>query len=427
LRFAVQRSGNPVASPRFHGVPRRDVTCRVHVSVTGVPAGHAPEDRLALAAFGGDVPARAATLARVRGWYPFDSSGGFVLKALDQTTPPGLQDPTVQPRFRSNLPPRVLRRAFRRSSHVLDPQILYTDQVKPARHVGRGLLCPVVAPVLRATFQPSDMGLNLAPTIGPELRPSQFPLKGPESRRLKFRQAGAAKKLPSRQGGRHGHAAVKANNSACPRPLDRSWDRSKRNMPTSRPVACYPERLHILGNRTRPSEPNPSCLRHFDCRMVPVEATHIIWTDRYNAEALLPFPPPCGSPVRPGEEVPQSLREVAQGLLLHHLRSITKPQVLRPGSRKLPALLKVPRRRPPTGTPPRLLLHSKVPDVSSVRTMPNQNRFLLRGRLKTIPRHTNTLTNSDDKGTKATAMSHRVARYPLLLSPQGMHFKWGPR
>ena len=31
----------PVASPRVHGVPRRDVACRVHVGVGGVPAGRA--------------------------------------------------------------------------------------------------------------------------------------------------------------------------------------------------------------------------------------------------------------------------------------------------------------------------------------------------------------------------------------------------
>src|SRR5487761_1843243 len=66
LRFAVHGPGIPVASPRFHGVPRRDVACRVHVRVAGVPAGRAPEDRLALAVLPGDVPARTATLARVR-------------------------------------------------------------------------------------------------------------------------------------------------------------------------------------------------------------------------------------------------------------------------------------------------------------------------------------------------------------------------
>jgi hypothetical protein len=43
LRFAVHRPGTPEASPRSHGVPRRDVPGRVHISVAGVSAGSACE------------------------------------------------------------------------------------------------------------------------------------------------------------------------------------------------------------------------------------------------------------------------------------------------------------------------------------------------------------------------------------------------
>ena len=57
MRFAVHRPGIPEASPRSHGVPRRDVPGRVHVSVAGVAAGHAAEQGLALAASQGDVRA----------------------------------------------------------------------------------------------------------------------------------------------------------------------------------------------------------------------------------------------------------------------------------------------------------------------------------------------------------------------------------
>ena len=41
VRFAVHGPGNPVASPRSHGVPRRDVDGRVHVRVAGETAGSA--------------------------------------------------------------------------------------------------------------------------------------------------------------------------------------------------------------------------------------------------------------------------------------------------------------------------------------------------------------------------------------------------
>jgi glucose 1-dehydrogenase len=44
MRFAVHGPGCPVASPRSHGVPRRDVDGRVHISVAGETAGSAPED-----------------------------------------------------------------------------------------------------------------------------------------------------------------------------------------------------------------------------------------------------------------------------------------------------------------------------------------------------------------------------------------------
>jgi len=64
LRFAVRRPGSPVASPRSHGVPRRDVPGRVHIRVAGVIAGGAPEACLALARLPVHLPAGAG---QVRG------------------------------------------------------------------------------------------------------------------------------------------------------------------------------------------------------------------------------------------------------------------------------------------------------------------------------------------------------------------------
>ena len=37
MRFAVHRPGCPVASPRSHGVPRRDIPGRIYVRVLGEP------------------------------------------------------------------------------------------------------------------------------------------------------------------------------------------------------------------------------------------------------------------------------------------------------------------------------------------------------------------------------------------------------
>src|ERR1700690_4090336 len=65
--FAVHWPANPVPSPRSHGVPRRDVDGRVHVSVAGETAGSAPEHGLALTRSPVHQPARRAPLARQRG------------------------------------------------------------------------------------------------------------------------------------------------------------------------------------------------------------------------------------------------------------------------------------------------------------------------------------------------------------------------
>ena len=65
MRFAVHRPGIPEASPRSHGVPRRDVDGRVHVRVADETAGSAPEDGLALTRVPVHLPARRAPLTRV--------------------------------------------------------------------------------------------------------------------------------------------------------------------------------------------------------------------------------------------------------------------------------------------------------------------------------------------------------------------------
>ena len=97
MRFAVHRPGNPVASPRSHGVPRRDVPGRVHVSVAGVTAGSAPEDGLALARLPVHLPARRAPLARERGFDLLHPAGRLVLQPAHQQAPPRPQDAPVQP------------------------------------------------------------------------------------------------------------------------------------------------------------------------------------------------------------------------------------------------------------------------------------------------------------------------------------------
>ena len=97
MRFAVRRLGIPDASPRSHGVPRRDIFGRIHVSVAGVSAGHAAEHSLALAIARCDVPARRAALARERGMYLLHPAGGLVPHAAYQQSPGRGENAPVQP------------------------------------------------------------------------------------------------------------------------------------------------------------------------------------------------------------------------------------------------------------------------------------------------------------------------------------------
>jgi hypothetical protein len=109
LRFAVHGPGYPVASPRSHGVPRRDVDGRVHISVAGVSAGGAPEARLALTRASVHLPARRAPLARERGSDLLHPAGRLVLQAVHQQAPPRPQDAPVEPGLLADITARILR------------------------------------------------------------------------------------------------------------------------------------------------------------------------------------------------------------------------------------------------------------------------------------------------------------------------------
>jgi hypothetical protein len=85
LRFAVHSPWRPRASPRSHGVPRRDVPGRVHVSVT-CETTRAGEESLALAALRCNAPARRASLASERGIDLLHPTRGLVLQSPNQQT-----------------------------------------------------------------------------------------------------------------------------------------------------------------------------------------------------------------------------------------------------------------------------------------------------------------------------------------------------
>ena len=92
----------------------------------------------------------------------------------------------------------------------------------------------------------------------------------------------------------------------------------------------------------------------------------------------------------------QGLGEVAQRLLLHHVRACGQPRVLRAGGGELSALLQVARSALAPRAPVSVLLDREVPNVPGVAAVVPQHR-LLGGRWdQTVPGHTNTLASDTD-------------------------------
>src|ERR1700684_4189257 len=195
-------------------MPCGDVACRVHVSVAGEVAGRAQECRLALTVLPGDVPARTATLRRVRGWYLLDPAGGLVFKPGGEQSPAGPADAPVQARLLGDVPARRVFGAACRPGHARDLEVLDAYHVEPAGEIGAGLLHPVLAPVGLAGFQPGDRGQDLAAPVRPAPALGEPPLQPHEPALLAGAQARTAQHLARRQRGCHLDAAVHADNLA---------------------------------------------------------------------------------------------------------------------------------------------------------------------------------------------------------------------
>jgi len=87
---------------------------------------------------------------------------------------------------------------------------------------------------------------------------------------------------------------------------------------------------------------------------------------------------------------------------------------------ELPALLQVTRRRVPPRTPPGMLLDREVPHVPGVRAVPQQDGFLLAGRLEPVSGHANII--ADIKSLRGSTMARslpRSAGHRLPLQPEG--------
>ena len=191
--------GRLVASPprALHGVPRRDVRGRVHVSVAGEVAGHAPERRLALAGLWCDVPARTAPL-HVYASGTFSTCPAALSSSRRTSRPqPEPRIPRFSPAFAATFRPGSFGGAPGRPGHRPDVQVLDPDHVEPARQIGAGLLGPVFSPVGLAGLQPGNRQLDPAAPPRSAPGPRQPALEPPE------RRSGTGRRSASPRGRAH--------------------------------------------------------------------------------------------------------------------------------------------------------------------------------------------------------------------------------
>ena len=170
MRFTVRRPPSGEVSPCCHRPSGGDVACSVDVGVAPTcSAGLALEDRLALAVPGCDVPARGASLRRVRSRDLLDPTESLVLQPPHELTPATSADCAVEPTFLSDCRAGLLDGAARGTRHRPHVESLDPDYVEPSREVGAGFLDPVVTSVPLAGLHLRDRPFCFRAAVGTAL------------------------------------------------------------------------------------------------------------------------------------------------------------------------------------------------------------------------------------------------------------------
>jgi hypothetical protein len=417
LRFTVRRPPTGEVSPCGHRPSGGDVACSVDVGVApSGGTGLALEDRLALAVSGCDVPARRATLRRVRSRDLLNPAGSLVLQTGDQLPPTTSADRAVEPAFLGHSRPWLLDGAPRRPGHRPHVEILDPDHVEPPRQVGGGFLHPVFAPIPLTSFQFRDPPFRLLAAPGAALGAGQPPLQHLQPFRLTQAEPGCAQQFAGGQRSRHHHTAVDTDHAAVARTGDRVGDMRERDMPAASPITSNPIGLDTVWHRSRQAEPHPPDLRH---PYPPEPAVEPLDVMRFHRDLPKPFVHAGFTPRRAAvctcEEVPHRLRKIPQRLLLHRLTSGPKPRVLGAGLRQLRGLLHIPRSRP-TRLPVLLLLHRQIPHIPRVPAVRQQPLLLLSSRQQSKPRHSRTVTTDTDIPGPSTPAPLEIGYLPRLKS-----------
>ena len=174
MRFTVRRPPIGEVSPCCHRPSGGDVACSVDVGVAPTSsAGFALENRLALAVPGSDVPARGASLRRVRGRDLLDPTVSLVLQARGEKPPSAAADRPIQPALLSNPHTGLLESSPRSAGHRPHVECFDPDRVEAARKVSGGFLDPVLAPVDLTRFQFRDRPFGSRASVGAALGPGK--------------------------------------------------------------------------------------------------------------------------------------------------------------------------------------------------------------------------------------------------------------
>jgi hypothetical protein len=389
----------------WHRPSGGDVAGRVHISVARPCfAGHTHEHRLALAVFRCDMPTSAASLRRVCSQDPFEASRSFVVEPGHQPAPPLTSDCAVKAPFLCYVFTRLVQRAACRTGHRPHVEVLYSDGFESARQIGRGLFHPISSSVRLPGFEFRDRQLGARSAVGTRLGAGEALLLPAQPHPLTWCQARRMEQFPGRQRRRHRHTAIDTHHAPIARSLDGIGDVGEGDMPAPDPITSDAIGLHAGGHTSCPAESDPPDLRHPHPPVTPVELFDVTLLEPDLAETFVyPRLAPRRAAMGAVKEVPHSLREIPQRLLLHLLGPGRQPGIFGADLSQLRRLLVVPRGSAPW-LPKLLLLDGQVPHEAGMPAMFYQHRLLSRCWQQSEPRHTRKVTvDTDTNGHRPRA------------------------
>jgi hypothetical protein len=323
------------------------------------------------------VPARGASLRRVRGRNLLDPTRSLVLQTRGEKTPTAAADRAVKPSFLSHSRTGLLDSSARRPGHRTHVEGFDADRVEATRNISGDFFDPVLAPVGVTRFQLRDRQFRSGTPVRATVGPGEPLLQHLQPLGLAEAQARGVQQFTGRQRRRHRNAAVDTNHAAIAWTGDGVRNVGERHMPAASPITGDPVGLDACGYRPRQAKPHPAHLGHPHPTKTTVDALDVT---RFQRDLPKPFMHTSFAPRRAtvlaAEEVAHGLCEIPQCLLLYRLTSGTKPRVLSAGLGQLRALLHIARGFA-ARLPVPLLLDRQIPHIPCVPAVPQQRHLLL--------------------------------------------------